>query len=472
MGCTARSVRWVLRVASLWLLLMGAYAGAAAPPNQIALDTWKLQSGCTVHEAGSRISTPDYQVGKGSQWIDALVPGTVLGSQVAAGIFRDPFFGMNLRQIPGTDYPIGRVFGYLAMSANSPYRCSWWYRTEFDLQATRLPFLQLHFSGINYRANIWLNGRQIASSDEIAGAFRAYDLDISRQAARGKRNVLAVEVFAQTESDLGIDYLDWNPAPADKSMGLWQDVRLLTSGPVSLGPPAVSSHFLREDLSVAALDIAADLVNHEDHAVKTRLRATLEGREVEQDVDLAAGEAKAVHFAPSLFPQLRINSPRIWWPFQYGEPYLHKVEMTAYVNGWASDTRTARFGIREITAALNSHGYLQFQVNRRNLFIRGAGWAPDLFYREPRARLREELAYVRDMHLNTIRLEGKLGSDDFFDLADEMGILVMAGWQCCDYWQQWDKWTPGDHKIAAASLYSQDKQAARASEPARVVERE
>jgi exo-1,4-beta-D-glucosaminidase len=52
-------------------------------------------------------------------------------------------------------------------------------------------------------------------------------------------------------------------------------------------------------------------------------------------------------------------------------------------------------------------------------------------------------------------VEGKLGSEDMFDLADEMGILIMPGWQCCDFWQHWDQWTVKDHAIANASLYSQ-----------------
>ena len=106
-------------------------------------------------------------------------------------------------------------------------------------------------------------------------------------------------------------------------------------------------------------------------------------------------------------------------------------------------------------ASLNEKGFLQFRINHRNILIRGGGWDPDLFYREPRERLRQELAYVKHMNLNTIRLEGKLGSEDMFDLADEMGILIMPGWQCCDFWQHWDKWTAKDHEIANASLYSQ-----------------
>jgi len=132
--------------------------------------------------------------------------------------------------------------------------------------------------------------------------------------------------------------------------------------------------------------------------------------------------------------------------------WLH---VACIVDGIEWDSATIRFGIREVQGARNEKGFLQFRVNRRNLLLRDGGGAPDLLYREPPERLRQELSYVKEMNLNTIRLEGKLGSDDMFDLTDEMGILIMAGWQCCDFWQQWEKWSPADHEIATASTYSQ-----------------
>jgi exo-1,4-beta-D-glucosaminidase len=441
------------KVALVCFVLCVAGMAAAQPPNSnMAALKWKLQSGCIVHASGDLISSPAYHP---EAWIEALVPGTVLGSQVEAGIFPDPFFGMNLRKVPGTDYPIRKIFGYLPMSADSPYRCPWWYRTEFVLPPTLHSKTWVHFNGINYRANIWVNGKRVAVSDQIAGAFRSYDFDISKEVVRGRNNSIAVEVFAQTENDLGIDFLDWNPAPADKSLGLWRSVSLLSSGPVTLRYPAVSTHFTTDDLSEAELHIVVDAINSTDHPIHVRVTANLGAVHIHQSIELAAHETRAMHFEPESFPALRVKHPDLWWPYQYGEPHLQHIHLTAEVDGHESDTKTATFGIREITAALNQDRFLQFQINRRNILIRGGGWAPDLFYREPRNRLRQELDYVRDMHLNTIRLEGKLGSDDLFELADQMGILIMAGWQCCDAWQSWDKWTPADHAIAHASTYSQ-----------------
>jgi exo-1,4-beta-D-glucosaminidase len=439
----------LLLLSGLSAQLGAAPASSASVPLRVG---WKLQSGCVAKSSGDRISLADYRA---SGWIDATVPGTVLGSQVAAGVFRDPFFGMNLRKMPGMDYPVGKIFGYLPMSDKSPYHCSWWYRTEFTSPTTPGRTTWLHFDGINYRANIWLNGKQLASSDQVAGAFRSYDFDTSGYLARTQRNVLAVEVFAQTEHDLGIDFLDWNPAPADKSLGLWRGVSLSTTGPVTIRNPAVSTHFLHDDLTEAELRLVADVSNHAEHPVKATVTAAIGSIRMQQQVTLAAKEARVVSFDAAGFKQLRIKNPEVWWPYQYGEPHLEQLTLAADVSGVESDARSIRFGIREVQASLNEKGFLQFRINHHNILIRGGGWDPDLFYREPRERLRQELAYVKHMNLNTIRLEGKLGSEDMFDLADEMGILIMPGWQCCDFWQHWDKWTAKDHEIANASLYSQ-----------------
>ena len=442
-----------LRAACLLFALLTARIACAAVPAILPLnDGWKLQSSCVARGAGEEISVPGFRT---AGWMHAVVPGTVLGSQVAAGLFTDPFFGMNLRKIPGTDYPPGKIFGYFPMSAKSPYRCAWWYRTEFGVSGPESALTWLHFDGINYRANIWLNGNLVANQEQVAGAFRGYDFNISPYLVYDKKNVLAVEVFAQTEKDLGIDFLDWNPAPADKSMGLWREVSLVTTGPVTVRNPAVSTHFVDDTLAEADLRVVADVANQDDDPVTAHVAIAIGPIQLAQQVVLGAKESTTVTFDSSDYPQLRVQHPHVWWPYQYGDPNLEELKITAQVDGAISDARTIRFGIREAQAALTDKGFLRFRINRRNILIRGGGWDPDLFYREPRERLRQELEYTKHMHLNTVRLEGKLGSEDLFDLADEMGILIMPGWQCCDFWQHWDRWTDKDHEIAHASLYSQ-----------------
>ena len=105
-------------------------------------------------------------------------------------------------------------------------------------RASRARRIWLNFGGINYRANIWLNGKQIAKSEDVAGAWRTYEFDITDYAVLGKPNVLAVQVFSPTDTDLAITFVDWNPAPPDKNMGMFRDVDITTSGPVALRYPS------------------------------------------------------------------------------------------------------------------------------------------------------------------------------------------------------------------------------------------
>jgi exo-1,4-beta-D-glucosaminidase len=459
-GLFRRHISILLGVTLLTLVSVVAQERALKASTQEAMQTgraalrggWQLHSACGANFDGAGLSTRSFR--PNSTWITTTVPSTVLAAQLAAGQFRDPFFGMNLRSIPGTDYPVGKIFANLPMSEGSPYHCSWWYRKEFSARQLAGHKTWLRFEGINYRANIWLNGKKLADEHQVVGAYRSYEFDISDALLPGK-NVLAVETFAPTENDLGINFVDWNHAPADKSMGIWREVYLDESGPVTLRNPYVITHFMDDELSAADLTVVADLSNATDHPVKTVVSAKLRGADVEQEVELAPKETRVVRFAAPNYTQLHIKNPSVWWPSQYGTPHLETLSMRATVEGKVSSTRSIRFGIREVQGDVNSEGHRQFRINRKNILIRGAGWSPDLFYREPKKRLQQELAYVRHMGLNTVRLEGKLGREDLFDLADQMGILVMAGWCCCDHWEHWNKWTPEDHAIANASLVSQ-----------------
>src|SRR5207237_8480037 len=124
-------------------------------------------------------------------------------------------------------------------------------------------------------------------------------------------------------------------------------------------------------------------------------------------------------------------------------------------NGKTSDHSETKLGIREVTSQLNEKQRRVFSINGKKILIRGGGWSPDMMLRENSQRLADEFRYVRDMGLNTIRLEGKLETDEFFDLADREGILVMAGWCCCDHWEHWTKWSTQDYDIAKNSLQDQ-----------------
>jgi exo-1,4-beta-D-glucosaminidase len=415
--------------------------------------SWSLQSACKLQSDGAVISATGYHP---EGWYSISVPATVIAGQVQAGAIQKPYYGMNLRQIPGTTYPVGHNFSNLPMPADSPYACGWWYRKEFTVPAAdKGKTLWLRFGGINYRADIWLNGRKIADKSQVAGAYRTYDFDVTAAAVEGKPNVLAVETFAPTEKDLGINWVDWNPCPADKDMGLWGEVDLVASGPVSLRSPLAVTHFPDPSLAEADLTVYAELHNAGDRTVHGTVGGTVANIPVSQAVDLAPHEDKTVVFSPDAFAQLKIHDPRVWWPYQMGAPHLEKLTLKFTENGKTSDEASVRFGIREMTSELTSNGSRLFRVNGKPILVRGAGWSQDMLLRQDPARLRDEIKLVEDMHLNTIRLEGKMETEDFFQLADEHGILVMLGWCCCDQWEHWKDWTPENYSVSAESLRSQ-----------------
>jgi exo-1,4-beta-D-glucosaminidase len=440
-------------IACLLAPLAMSLTAAAATVTHLH-EGWRLQSACTEHADGATISAPSFAV---DNWLKTSVPSTVLAAQAADKIVPDPYFGMNLRDIPGTSYPIGHNFAGLPMPPESPYHCGWWYRVEFGAptSAARDQRTSIHFGGINYSGEVWINGHRIADPSTVAGAYRTYDFDVTDFLMPGAKNVLAVETFAPTEKDLGINWVDWNPCPPDKDMGLWGDVSLFTTGAVSVRSPMAVTHFTDGSLAHADLTVYAELHNGTAQAVKGVVEGTAAGIRFEQPIEIGPHEDKTVVFTPEQFPALHFHNARLWWPYQMGEPHLERLTVSFIAQGTKSDEQSVNFGFREITSELNVTGGRLFRINGKPILIRGAGWSQDMLLRTDDHRLRDQFHLVRDMHLNTIRLEGKLETDDFFHLADEQGILVMLGWCCCDHWEDWKTWTPDDLTIATASLRAQ-----------------
>lgn len=444
--------RWISFVA-LSLAVTGLLAARAEASSLALHDGWNVQSACKLHADGAAISTTSFHP---EGWYTASVPATVLAVQVAAGTYKNPYFGTNLRDIPGTTYPVGHIFANLPMPDDSPYRCGWWYRKQFTVPASEKGrTLWMRFGGINYRANVWINGKRIADSTQVAGAYRTYEFDVTNTVVPGKTNVVAVETFAPTELDLGINWVDWNPCPPDKNTGLWGPVDLVTTGPVALRSPMAVTHFTDSTLKQADLTVYAELHNATDKTIRGNVTGTVAGIPIEQSVELQPHEDKTVVFDPQAYKQLQVKNPSVWWPYQMGAPHLETLALKFSTGGKISDEKSVKFGIREVTSEMTDKGYKLFRINGKPILIRGAGWSQDMLLREDPARLRDQFALVRDMHLNTIRLEGKLETEDFFQLADEQGILVMLGWCCCDQWEHWDKWTPENYQVAKASLQSQ-----------------
>ena len=284
---------------------------------------------------------------------------------------------------------------------------------------------------------------------QVAGTFRRFDLDLSDHVSASGPNTLAIKVWAQELTDLGWNWVDWNPFPGDKDMGLWGEVALHATGPVRLRWPQVES---RLDLANdrADLIVSAQLHNAGPDAVVVTLSAQVAGQPLSQPFALAAGEVREV-----ALPPLRVAHPRLWWPAQMGEPALYDLALNVSVAERVSDQAALRFGVRSVTSELTAEGNRLFRVNGKRVLIRGAGYAPDLFLRRAPVRMEDEIRYVRAMNLNALRLEGKLGDERLYELCDQYGILILAGWCCCDQWEMQEGWRGDNHAVAVESLRDQ-----------------
>ena len=209
-------------------------------------------------------------------------------------------------------------------------------------------------------------------------------------------------------------------------MGLFRDVAITTSGPVAVRHSTVVSKVDSPGNDKAHLTVTALLKNAARHPVKGTLKGVIENTEFSQEIELGPGESRDVTFSPDQFPQLNFDHPRLWWPAQMGKPELYTLRLEFDLDGKASDRSETRFGIREVKSEVLSANRRLFSINGKNILIRGGGWSPDMMLREDPQRLRDQFRYVQDMGLNTIRLEGKLETKEFLDLADERGILLIA----------------------------------------------
>ncbi len=460
------------RVGPIVIVLASCLLAATSPTPATRLDLhngWQLQSACvlqgsttgpaglknTTHPGldGEILSSPIYRpIG----WIATTVPSTIVAAQVAAGLIKDPFFGMNLRKLPGMDYPLGNMFSNLAMLDSSPYKCGWWYRTEFRLPAGFSGHsVALHLDGVNYRADVWLNGRQVATKNDIAGTWRVFDLSLSTGLLYNSSNVLAIEVFPPTESDLAITWVDWAPSPPDKNTGLFRDVYLTASGPVQLRFPFVANQ-LNDDFTSARLTPVVEAWNASGHAVTADVSWEIDGKKVHQEISLEGEQSKTISFDSAQFKELTVKDPKLWWPAEMGTPALYHARVSVTADGKPSDAQDVTFGIRQVTSEMNN-GHALFKINGKPILIRGGGWAPDLLLRASSERMDTQFRYMRDLGLNTVRLEGKLESQAFYDMADKYGIFVMAGWCCCDMWERWNEWGNEQYRIAQASQRDQTR---------------
>ncbi|KAL2194454.1 glycoside hydrolase family 2 protein [Corynascus similis CBS 632.67] len=442
--------------AAIALVLAGPTLTCAAslvssPGETAAIPSWDLQSSAKASDKLDRLSRIGLNT---SAWHHVKTSRcTLMGCLIEAGVYDEDelFYSENLRDVDEAQFLV-----------------PWIYRNEFSLEPGPGKHFILQTHGISSRADIFLNGEQVANSSVQAGSYVGRAYDISKLVE--KKNALAIQVYPTSYYyDLALGWVDWNPWPADNGTGVWRDIEIKQTGAVMLEPLRVVTE-LGPSLGdePANVTLKARAHNLEDFPVTV----TANGRiSLESDLE---GDAVTWHQKFTLPPlstidlalSTAIKHPQIWWPRQWGAQPLYTAVLTITAPNdttTPSDHATATFGLRTITSTLDPrYNDTTFHVNSRPFQVLGAGYSPNVFLRSGPSNPSEyvpSLEYVLDLGLNTIRLEGKNEHPALYEAADRMGVMVLAGWECCDKWEAWSYnpdlaidpvpvWDDADYSIA------------------------
>lgn len=411
------------------LLLLAAPALAAQH-----IDNWQMQDVVKTSPNGKEVSLATFDT---QGWYKATVPGTVLTTLVDNGVYPEPLYGENMRSIP-----------------ESLNKTSYWYRATLHIPRTTADRRTwLHFGGINYSSEVWINGNRIG---ETRGAFIRGDFDITAAVTPGKDATLAVLVSPQPHPGVphehtielgegknggvtaidGPTFLstigwDWLPAVRDRDTGIWLPVTLSTSGPVLVKDPYITTDLASSHKS-ADITITTQLTNTKAAAVTGTLTGTITtatGTPItfRRAVTVPASGSQTVTLSSKEAAALHIADPELWWPNGYGPQNLYKLTLTFKDSaGKASDAQTAQFGIRKIEYEVPDNENLIIVVNGVRVMARGGNWGLDEgLKRIPRERLDAQFHMHAQANLNFIRnWVGQSTSPDFYDLADKYGILL------------------------------------------------
>ena len=391
---------------------------------------WFIQSSAEISLDGAQLSSKGTDFG--DNWYKASVPSTVMGALTAEnGLYADAFMGRNYAEID-----------------RSKFENPWWYRTTFKAPALKKgQRAELNFEGLSYRADVWLNGELVVSAEDFYGPFRQFSFDVTDLLQ--KQNYLAVKVYRWEKGEFNIGFVDWNPRPADESMGIFRPVWLRFSNEVSMKNSAVKSKVNVETLDEAWLTVETTLCNKSDKKVSGKLCGQFDGRAFSYPVTLEAGETRVVSVGD--IEELYVKNPRLWWCHNLGTPEMYSMDLSFVADGKESDNQTVDFGIRQIDSWFNEDGYRGFILNGKKVLVKGAGWTDDIFLRNSDERNAQEVAYVKDMNMNTIRFEEVWGtSQNIYDECDRQGVLALVGWSC--HWE-WEVYTgkPNDRNGCISS---------------------
>lgn len=422
---------------------------------------WKMMKAGDVTDPGEKVSLSDYPT---TNWLPAIVPGTVLNSLVYNQKYPEPYYGINnkieSKLIPDIS-ETGRDF------------YTYWFRTEFTVpKSFEGKHVWLQLDGINYRAEVWVNGNLLST---IKGMFLQDYIDVTSFVKIDKSNALAIKVYpvdvpgsAKPKSwgavgefhnggngNIGLNTtmlmtVGWDftfmDGIRDRNTGIWKNISLYSTGKVALRHPFVKSELRKPGYDQAREFVSVEVVNPTTgfNPINCTVKGEILGENItfEKKVKVMRGEEKVLSFSPEEFPQLVINAPRLWWPVNKGPQNLYELKMTVSIDGVVCDSVKTKFGIREITSDTNTPDKSRvFYVNGKRLFIRGTNWIPEAMLRTSDERTYAELRYSLQSGVNLLRMWGGgiAESDYFFQLCDEMGLLV---WQ--EFWMTGDTRHPHD----------------------------
>jgi beta-galactosidase/beta-glucuronidase len=409
---------------------------------------WRLQRDSLVAADGQALSRTGFH---DADWLPATVPGTVLSSYWDDGAVPDPNYGDHQLTI-----------------SDSFFYADFWYRDEFVVARPGLGrHVWLNFNGINWKADVFFNGEKLG---QIEGGFMRGRFDVTRLVRPGVRNALAVLVRKNATPGsvkektldspdknggaLGADNptfhatvgWDWIPTIRGRDSGIWGDVYLTTSGPVTIEKPFVSTTLPLPDTSHADVSVEATLRNNDQRAVTGTLHGRFGSVSFAKQVTVPAASSATVKFDPSTTPALRLRSPKLWWPAGYGDPNLYGVELSFKTAGKkVSDTKSFKTGVRQFTYS-EEGGALKMWINGRRFVARGGNWGfPESMLRYRAREYDAAVRYHKEMNFTMIRnWVGQTGDDAFYDAADKYGIVV---WQ--DFWlaNPFDGPDPDDNEL-------------------------
>ncbi|MGA7159338.1 MAG: discoidin domain-containing protein [Acidobacteriaceae bacterium] len=418
---------------------------------QLAGGAWRVERSSAVMGDGAAISRAGFQ---DAGWVVATVPGTALTSFYNAGAIADPNFGENQLYV-----------------SDSYFCADFWYRTEFVAAEVREGEIAwLDFAGINWKALVYLNGEELGRID---GGFMRGRFDVTGKLRAGEKNALAVlikkndtpgstkqktlETPGRNGGALGADNptyhaaigWDWIPTVRGRDIGIWGAVTVVKTGAVTVERPHVSAAMALPDTSSADVTVTVDLVNHRAEAVTGMLRLQFGAVEVQETVTVAGNATTVVTLDPSKHAELTVKNPQLWWPAGYGEPHLYDVAVRFEVGGAALDTKSMKFGIRQM-AYSEDGGKLRIFINGRRFICRGGNWGFGESMLRYRAREYDAaVRYHREMNFTMIRnWVGQIGDEAFYEACDRHGVMV---WQ--DFWlaNPWDGPVPNDDAMFMAN---------------------